>query len=139
MNTDTATEVAPITNEEWWQRDGPCTVVYRAIEWYEHPQYRAYSCLGCKHLRFSFEVHPGSQYSESYCAHPDFIKAYGCAQYNGGSRIHAAKRMMVFMQCPALRARGVFSHPEQPPKDLIPKKESPSFPRDVFKIPQPPR
>lgn len=95
-------------NNEFGFRDGPCTIVYRDWNWNKQPQYRSFSCLGCRHLEID------TKYMSLYCAHPAFLAAYKCRQYLGGDNqnVYKAKAHPGF--CPALRLRGTTDWPEQP-------------------------
>lgn len=126
--------VQPIDAAPWGEREGPCVIQYRDATWYEHPCRRSFSCLGCRHLRLSFEVHEGSEYSETYCAHPRMIEDHEVPQFNGGGRFKAFRMVQPWF-CPVLPDD---TDCPQPEPELI-DKLSPSYPASpaqVFKLPQ---
>lgn len=105
--------------DEFGRRDGPCTIEYRDFTWNHHPTYIQFSCLGCAHLEVSEE------FGSKYCAHPSFLQAYGCRQYNGGNHQHRDKVFTLHSFCPALRLRGVMDWPIQP--QAMPVDRGPSY------------
>ena len=133
MNGKNAKNGSDGLGADFGQRNGPCIVEWRDWTWNGHPNYRSYSCLGCRWLEVS-------EYEEGFCAHPENIEKYGCHQYNGEDRRHRAKKLLVPSSCPVLAAQGVRDWPKQP--DKAPLDRGPDHwyrAEEVFQIPQPRR